>query len=82
VEGYRATSELSERIERNRTSLEAYEQLCSKLNEPPAVVALAWLLNNPVVTAPSIGFRKPEHLESAVRAVQLKLSMETLQRIN
>ena len=82
VEGLRATSHVTERIERNRASLEAYERLCIEMNEPPAVVALAWLLNNPVITAPSVGFRKPEQLESALHAVQLKLSPETLARLD
>jgi aryl-alcohol dehydrogenase-like predicted oxidoreductase len=81
-EGLRGASHVAERIEKNRVALEAYERLCAEINEPPAEVALAWLLSNPVVTAPSIGFRKPEHLESAVRAVQLKLSPETLACLN
>lgn len=82
AEGYRGTTHVSERIERNRTSLEAYEKLCDEIDKPPAEVSLAWLLSNPAVTAPSIGFRKPEHLESAVRAEQLKLSSETLARLD
>ena len=81
-EGYRALPHVSERIERNRAALEAYERLCAELNEPPAEVALAWLLSNPVITATAIGFRKPEHLESAVRAVELNLSPETLARLD
>jgi aryl-alcohol dehydrogenase-like predicted oxidoreductase len=82
LEGYRGMPHVSQRIERNRAPLEAYERLCAELNEPPAAVALAWLLHNPIVTAPSVGFRKAEHLESAVRAVDLKLSQETLSCLN
>jgi aryl-alcohol dehydrogenase-like predicted oxidoreductase len=81
AEGYRAMPDVAERIERNRVSLVAYERLCEEINEPPSAVALAWLLSNPMVTAPSIGFRKPEHLASALRAVELKLSSETLTRL-
>ena len=77
-EGLRSMPRVAERIERNRTSLEAYEKLCNELGEAPTTVALAWLLSNPLVTAPSIGFRKPEHFDSALRALDLKLSPETL----
>jgi aryl-alcohol dehydrogenase-like predicted oxidoreductase len=82
TEGYRALPHVLQRIERNRAALEAYERLCTELGEPPAAVALAWLLSNPIVTAPSVGFRKPGHLESAVRAVDVKLTAETISCLN
>lgn len=41
-----------------------------------AEVALAWLLGNPAVTGPIIGATRIEHLDSAVRAVDLVLSEE------
>jgi len=40
----------------------------------PAVTALAWLLSRPAVTAPIIGATKPQHLEQAVQALELKLT--------
>ncbi len=40
-----------------RPQVEAYEKFCAELGQPPADVALAWLLANPVVTAPIIGPR-------------------------
>jgi aryl-alcohol dehydrogenase (NADP+) len=36
-------------------------------------VALAWVLNNPVVDAPIIGATKEHHLADAVAAVDLQL---------
>ena len=41
---------------------------------PRAQVALAWLLRNPVVTAPIVGATKPQHLDDAVAAVDLELT--------
>ena len=41
----------------HRPQVEAYEKFCAELGEPPAEVALAWLLANPVVTAPIVGPR-------------------------
>ncbi len=62
--------------------LERFEALCSELGEEPAIVALAWLLHNPVVTAPIIGPRTMEQLESAVRATQVELSEDVLQQLD
>jgi len=39
-----------------------------------AQVALAWLLRNPVVTAPIVGVTKPHHLEDAVAALDFSLT--------
>jgi len=41
---------------------------------PPAQVALAWLLQKSVVTAPIVGTTKAQHLDDAVAALELKLS--------
>jgi 1-deoxyxylulose-5-phosphate synthase len=41
---------------------------------PRAQVALAWLLSNPVVTAPIVGASKPHHLDDAAAAVELELT--------
>jgi aryl-alcohol dehydrogenase-like predicted oxidoreductase len=39
---------------------------------------LVWLLHKPVVTAPTIGASKPQHLEDAVAAISLTLSPEEI----
>jgi aryl-alcohol dehydrogenase (NADP+) len=43
-----------------------------------AEVALAWLLAQPGVTAPIVGASKVEHIDTAVKAVELKLGKEEL----
>ena len=43
---------------------------------PRAQVALAWLLQKSVVTAPIIGASKPSHLADAVAALDLDLTSE------
>jgi aryl-alcohol dehydrogenase-like predicted oxidoreductase len=65
-----------------RAKLQAYESLCHDVGEEPANVALAWLLHNPVVTAPIIGPRTIEQLESAVRAVDITLPEDVLERLD
>jgi len=62
--------------------LEQYEALCKQLGEPPAAVALAWLLHNPIVTAPIIGPRTIEQLESAVHATEIRLDGTMLQKLD
>ena len=49
----RLTPHIQRRIERYRNQLQRYEELCRKWGESAADVALAWLLANPDVTAPS-----------------------------
>lgn len=45
---------------------------------PPGEVALAWLLSRPAVAAPIIGATKVSHLESAVKALDVKLTDEQI----
>jgi 1-deoxyxylulose-5-phosphate synthase len=45
---------------------------------PTAQVALAWLLSRPGVTAPIVGATKLEHLEDALAAEQLELTLEEI----
>ena len=46
-----------------------------------AEVALAWLLSRPGVTAPIVGATKMEHLDAAVRALDLALTPEECARL-
>ena len=45
-------------------------------------MALAWLLENPVVTAPIIGPRTVDQLEHSLRALDLALGEETLRELD
>jgi len=80
--GRRMGEEFAQRIEEKRGQLERYEALCRELGHPPAEVALAWLLHNPIVTAPIVGPRTIEQLESAVRAAAIQLDEETLDKLD
>jgi 1-deoxyxylulose-5-phosphate synthase len=46
-----------------------------------AQVALAWVMHQPVVTAPIVGATKPQHLLDAVAAVDLRLTPDELARL-
>jgi len=80
--GRRAEQHVQQAIEENRPALESYEALCSELGEEPAIVSLAWLLHQPVVTAPIIGPRTIEQLESSQRALELDLEQAVLEQLD
>lgn len=80
--GRRSNEDFVKQVEANRDKLQAYEDLCRELGHPPAEVALAWLLHNPVVTAPIIGPRTMEQLESAVRATEIVLEEDVLAKLD
>ena len=80
--GRRMNDNMMKEVEEKRDELERYEALCKELGEEPATVALAWLLHNPVVTAPIIGPRTLEQLESAVRATEITLGESTLKKLD
>lgn len=82
TEGRRATPALQARIKALRPQLEAYEALCAELSESPALVALAWLLHNPAVTSVISGPRTSEQLLENLKALELKLSDETLAKLD
>ena len=82
AEGRRASERVQAQIEKHRSQLEAWEAYCAEIGEQPADVALAWLLHNPVVTAPIIGPRTLDQLNSSLRATEIRLSEEALKRLD
>lgn len=78
----RKSPQLQQQIERLRPQLEAYEALCDELGEAPSVVALSWLLHNPIVTAAISGPPTVEQLRQNLKAPSLTLSNETLLRLD
>jgi aryl-alcohol dehydrogenase-like predicted oxidoreductase len=80
--GRRRSEGMRTQIEKKRKELEQWEALCKQLGEKPADVALAWLLHNPVVTAPIIGPRTTQQLDGSLRALEIKLDEATLKRLD
>lgn len=80
--GRRANEQAQARIEKLRPQLEAYEALAAELGASPANLGLAWLLHNPVVTAPIIGPRTPAQFDDTLAAVELTLSADVLKRLD
>lgn len=80
--GRRSNPDLIARVQSKRDQLEAYEDLCREIGSPPGEVALAWLLHNPLVSAPIIGPRTMDQLESAVRATEIQLDEAVMARLD
>lgn len=73
---------LGEHVSHYEKQLGDYEALCNEIGERPADVALAWLLHNPAVTAPILGPRTKEQLLDSLKATDIILSAETLNRLD
>jgi aryl-alcohol dehydrogenase-like predicted oxidoreductase len=69
-------------VENNRERVEQYEDFAAELGHEPGDVALAWLLHQDGVTAPIVGPRLAEHLDSAIRAADLELDDKALKRLD
>lgn len=82
ADGRRADEQLQKDAARHRPTLEAYDELCRKLGEEPADVALAWLLHQKAVTAPIIGPRTVEQLDGSMRALDIQFSPETMHQLD
>jgi aryl-alcohol dehydrogenase-like predicted oxidoreductase len=73
---------MKKKIKEKSLNLKAWERFCKRMGEAPADVALAWLLSNPVVTAPIIGPRTLDQLTGSLRALKIKLGREAMKRID
>ncbi|MFK7691242.1 aldo/keto reductase [Paenibacillus sp. HJGM_3] len=71
-----------ERVEANRVKLEQFAALCREIGESEANVALAWTLMHPAMTAPIIGPRTLEQFMDTLRVVEIKLTDETMKRLD
>tara|TARA_B100000945_G_scaffold305523_1_gene292083 strand:- start:98 stop:1084 length:987 start_codon:yes stop_codon:yes gene_type:complete len=63
-------------------NLSRYESLCHKAGISPADLALAWVVNQPLVTAPIVGPRTMAQLESSVKAIEIKLEKDVLDELD
>ena len=65
--------------ESDRPIVDAVERIAAERGVPMAQVALAWVLNNPVVAAPLVGPTKPHHLADAVAALDIELTDDEIE---
>ena len=80
--GRRASDHMKKEIEEKRDKLEKWKTFCKDKDKPPAVVTLAWVMNNPVVTAPIIGPRTMKHLTGALKTLRIRFKKDELKQID
>lgn len=68
--------------ERGKSILQALNKVSAKHNAYPATVSLAWLLHNPLVTAPVVSATSKSQLAALVKAPTLELDQEDLALLN
>jgi aryl-alcohol dehydrogenase-like predicted oxidoreductase len=78
----RLTGRAKEGLKKHRAALRKWEDLCDELGEQPADVGLAWLLHQDGVTAPIIGPRTMDQLNGSLRAPEIRLGKDVLDRLD
>ena len=61
--------------------VKAVEAVAAARGATMAQIALAWVLRNPVVSAPIVGATKPHHLPEAVAALDLQLTDDEVRQL-
>ncbi|MHB8294002.1 MAG: aldo/keto reductase [Acidimicrobiales bacterium] len=80
--GRRSEPGVQERFAEKAEQVAQYHDFCAELGKPEAVVALAWLLHQPAVTAPIVGPRTVDQLKAATEALEVDLDEEALARLD
>ncbi|MGI3782373.1 MAG: aldo/keto reductase [Janthinobacterium lividum] len=65
----------------DRDIVQAVLDVAAARGAAPASVALAWVMRNPVVSAPIVGASKPQHLEDALAALDVDLTDDEVTRL-
>jgi len=61
--------------------LEALEEVAKRKGAKPAQIALAWLFNKPWITTVLLGATKPEYIDDAVEALEIKLEKDDVEAL-
>jgi 1-deoxyxylulose-5-phosphate synthase len=68
--------------DRELATIEALRPLAAEAGMSMVQMAVAWVLENPVVTAPIVGASRPEQLDDALAAVDKRLGHDLKQRLD
>lgn len=75
----RYTERFSEQAD--RPIADVVEKIAATRGVPMAQIALAWVLRNPVVTAPILGATRIDHLSDAVQALSITLTDDEVREL-
>lgn len=68
--------------DRSFETVEALRGIAQEAGVSLTTLAMAWVLANPVITAPLLGASKPEQLDDTLAAVEFKLSAELKSKLD
>ena len=68
--------------DREFATVEALQALAAEAGMPLVTLAVAWVLANPVITAPIIGASRPEQLADSLAALDVTLDADLLARLD
>jgi aryl-alcohol dehydrogenase-like predicted oxidoreductase len=68
--------------DREFATIESFVGIAKEAGLAPATLAVAWVLANPVITAPIVGASRPEQLAASIAALDAKLTPALKQRLD
>ena len=68
-------------LSRNLKLADLMKAMGERRGVSPGVVAIAWVLNNPAVTAAIVGMRSAKQVEGVIGALEFRLSKEEIAEI-
>jgi 1-deoxyxylulose-5-phosphate synthase len=68
-------------LDSDQAIVDTVQKIAAARGVPMAQVAMAWVLKNPVVSAPIVGATKPHHLADAVAALDTRLTDEEVRSL-
>jgi aryl-alcohol dehydrogenase-like predicted oxidoreductase len=68
-------------LDSDKAIVDAGQRIAEDRGVTMAQVAMAWVLKNPVVSAPIVGATKPHHLTDAVAALELELTEDEIRSL-
>ena len=77
----RSPNFLSPKLERNLALVELLKTIGHQHGVEPGVVAIAWTLRNPAITAAIVGARRPDQVDGVLPAATFRLSESEILRI-
>jgi aryl-alcohol dehydrogenase-like predicted oxidoreductase len=76
-----ASAATTSRPDGDRVIVERVAEIAAARGLSRAQIALAWVMKNPVVTAPIVGATKINHLDDAIGAIDVTLSADEIARL-
>jgi aryl-alcohol dehydrogenase-like predicted oxidoreductase len=69
------------KLSKNLKLVELLREIGNAHNVEPGVVAIAWTLRNPAITAAIVGARRPDQIDGILPAASLRLTAQEISRI-